>query len=214
MRRQGQATKQSHDAPGATPFVATSAIAALRAATWSSHQRLERRLDVKARFSSLEAYRAHLERMWGFCAALEEQLGAEPFGAALPDFEARRKLPLLRRDLRFLGADQKATNLLARCPSLPKCPDRAAAFGSFYVIEGATLGGRSLLPLVARGLGLAPRRGAAFLASYGEEVLTMWRSFGAALDRWCSSADRQARASAAAVATFDALDEWLCGRPA
>jgi heme oxygenase len=59
-----------------------SAIAELRSATWGSHQRLERRLDVKARFSDSRAYRTHLEKMWGFCAGIELRVGPYALGAA------------------------------------------------------------------------------------------------------------------------------------
>jgi heme oxygenase len=188
-----------------------SAMADLRAATWPSHQRLEKRVDVKARFSSLGAYRPHLEQMWGFCAALESQLDEHLFAGALDDLESRRKLPLLTRDLIALGADSRSVEALPRCRSVPECLDTAAALGSLYVIEGATLGGRTLLPQVESRLGLTAEHGASFLASYGENVTAMWRRFGAALDAWCCLPERRARAVAAAVATFDCLDDWLCG---
>jgi heme oxygenase len=190
-----------------------TAIAQLRSATWSSHQRLEKRLDVKARFSSVSAYRAHLERMWGFCAGLEQRLSRHVLGDALTDYDSRRKLPLLARDLEALGVAPDSLRQLPRCEAIPACPDVASAFGCLYVLEGATLGGRTLLPLVQERLGLSAAHGAAFLASYGAEVAAMWQRFGATLDAWCCTPERQARAAAAAVATFDALQEWLCGSP-
>lgn len=187
-----------------------STIAALRSATWATHQKLEKRLDVKARFSELGAYRAHLQRMWGFCAALEQPLSSHSFGGALPDYESRRKLPLLTQDLIALGADINHAASLARCKALPANPDPATAFGCLYVLEGATLGGRTLLPLVQKRLGLNAERGAAYLASYGDDVAARWRDFGVALDAWCCVADRRSRATEAAVMTFDALADWLC----
>ena len=188
-----------------------SALAGMRTATWPTHQRLEKRLDIKARFTVHSAYRAHLERMWGFCATLERRLDAATFGAALEDYDSRRKLPLITRDLVALGAEAAAVGGLPCCESLPVCEDTASAFGCAYVLEGATLGGRTLLPLVETRLGLTAQSGAAFLASYGEDVLAKWRTFGAALDAWCEGPERHARAAAAAVATFDALETWLLG---
>jgi heme oxygenase len=188
-----------------------SAMAELRAATWPAHQRLEKRVDVKSRFSSVDAYRSHLEQMWGFCAALEMRLEPSTFEGALADYGSRRKLPSLTRDLIALGADSGLIDKLARCESVPDCGDPSAAFGCVYVFEGATLGGRSLLPVVESRLGLTAAHGASFLASYGDDVTAMWRRFGAALDAWCGAQERRARAVAAAVATFDSLDEWLCG---
>jgi heme oxygenase (biliverdin-IX-beta and delta-forming) len=79
------------------------------------------------------------------------------------------------------------------------------------VLEGATLGGRTLLPLVERKLGLTAMSGAAYLASYGEAVGERWRAFGEALDSYCSTDQNLARAATAAAATFSALEAWLCG---
>jgi heme oxygenase len=188
-----------------------SALAALREATWASHQRLEKRIDFKSRVASRDAYRAHLEQMWGFYAALEPRLAAGLGEAALADLDARRKLPLLERDLQALGAD---TARLPRCTAVPTCNDAASALGAAYVLEGATLGGRTLMPLVESRLGLTPERGAAFLASYGAAVDSMWRAFGAVLERCCPAGPERARAAASAAATFAALEGWMCGASA
>ena len=106
-----------------------SAMAGLRAATWASHQKLEKRLDVKSRFSDLDAYRTHIEGMWGFCAGLEQRLETELAVHALPDYAVRRKLPLLNADLTALGADPDAVRGLPRCEKLPDRADLAASFG-------------------------------------------------------------------------------------
>lgn len=188
-----------------------SAIASMRAATWPSHQKLEKALDMGERLSRVDTYREYLERMWGFCAGLEHRLEPEWVLPALPDYASRRKLPLLGTDLTALGADSRSLALLARCDELPACPDLAAALGCAYVLEGATLGGRTMLPLLNKRLGLTPQHGAAYFASYGENVTSMWRVFGAAFDRWCTNPQREASAVTAALATFDALTAWLCG---
>jgi heme oxygenase len=190
-----------------------SAMAELRSGTWDSHLRLEKRLDVKNRFTDSHAYRSHLEKMWGFCAALERRLGREAFAGALEDYDRRRKLPLLTRDLIALGAHADDVTELPYCDCVPEFHDPAGAFGCAYVLEGATLGGRSLLPLVQSRLGLSVARGAAFLASYGDEVDSMWSGFRAALEAWCVAPARRLRAVHAAIATFDSLDRWLCGSP-
>lgn len=191
-----------------------SAIAELRIATWPAHQRLERRIDFKARLADAGTYRRHIEGMWGFYAALEPQLGSGVLHDSLADYERRRKLPLLTRDLIALGADPAVVQRLPRCAAVPGCADAAEAFGCAYVLEGATLGGRSLVPVVQARLGITAERGAAFLASYGDAVGEMWRAFGAAFDRCCSTAERRSRAANAAVATFASLELWLCGAPA
>jgi heme oxygenase (biliverdin-IX-beta and delta-forming) len=188
-----------------------SAHALLRSTSWPHHQRLEKRLDVKRRFSDLIAYRAHLERMWGFCGVLEERVAPLLSPALLTDYPLRRKRPLLERDLEFLGMPPQAIERLPGCGSLPFCTDAASAFGCLYVLEGATLGGRTLAPLVLDRLKLTDRQGASFLASYGDHTPQMWQSFILALEAGCNDPEGQARAAAAASATFAALEEWLCG---
>lgn len=202
----------SGEAPTAVVSTAAgiSAMAGLRAATWPHHQRLERRLDVKSRFSSLENYRNHLEQMLGFCLPLEERCGNANVARELADFDARRKVPLLIEDLLALGATVRSLAGIPRCECLPSCAEPSAAFGSLYVLEGATLGGRTLLPMVQRQLGLSGARGARFLASYGDQVAPMWSGFGTALEAWCIGQERRAAVAAAAVATFGALERWLC----
>jgi heme oxygenase len=87
----------------------------------------------------------------------------------------------------------------------------AAAFGCAYVLEGATLGGRTMLPLVETRLHLTAQHGAAYLASYGADVSRRWAEFGTALNAWCHEPLRRASTVQAATRTFDALTEWLCG---
>lgn len=188
-----------------------SAIAELRRATWPLHQQLEKRIDVKSRFTDPIAYRAHLRKMWGFCVGIERRLGEDPFGPALGDYPRRRKVAWLTRDLIALGATPESVRRLPACDDTPDCPDPASAFGCLYVLEGATLGGRTLLPLVRERLGLTADTGAAFLASYGEDVGPMWRGFGVSLDAWCHTAQRRASASRTAAGTFASLAHWLCG---
>lgn len=194
-----------------------SAMALLREATRSCHQRLERRLDIGTRFSNRSAYQAHLERMWGFCIAVERQLDAVAFDRALADYPVRRKSPWLEADLMALGASAAEVQALSVCPGLSACVAQTqrealpAAFGLAYVLEGASMGGRVLLPMVERALGLTAMRGARFLASYGEEVVARWESFGAALNRCCDSPADRRLCEAAAVLAFVTLESWLCG---
>ncbi len=180
----------------------------LRAASWPCHQRLERRLGISARFGDRASYGAHIAAMWGFCAPFEAKIERLGLGDVLADYASRRKVPLLTRDLQVLGVSCAE---LPTCENLPECDDATAAFGCLYVFEGASLGGQALLPLVSARLGLTPGHGAAFLASYGDQVTGMWRRFGAALEEWCISPARRAAAAAAAVSTFDCLGDWLCG---
>jgi len=169
-------------------------------------------MNIKARFTSEAAYRAHLERMWGFCTRIEQRIGTL-LDTALPDHDNRSKLPLLSSDLIALGATTLDIERLPRCEALVACKDTSAAFGCAYVMEGATLGGRTLLSTSCGRLGVTAERGARFFASYGDETASRWRVFGAALETWCNDAMRTRAATLAAVATFEMLEIWLCDPP-
>lgn len=148
--------------------------------------------------------------MWGFCATLESLI--DPVGACdvLPDYASRRKLESLTHDLTVLGVPLADIHALRRCDTLLLTSDPSAVLGCSYVLEGASLGGRTLLPLIERNLGFTATHGAGFMASYGSEIDTMWRRFGITLEAWCSSDARRDRVVAAAVATFESLEHWLC----
>lgn len=207
-----QGGAKSRTLPTSVPAsVSVTALSALRAATWPCHQRLEKRLDVKHRFADRSAYGSHLARMWGFCAGLELSIDTQCLRPALEDYPLRGKLPWLESDLRALGYSMAAIVQLPACQGFTFCIDTATAFGRLYVLEGASLGGRTLLPQVYKHLGCSPESGAAFLASYGANVQAMWQRFGAALDAWCTSPERTALSTSAAIATFEELELWLCG---
>jgi heme oxygenase (biliverdin-IX-beta and delta-forming) len=184
-------------------------VAELRGLTWASRQRLERRLDIRSRLADRPHYRAHLEQLWGIYAAFEEGPAPRLLDEALPDFDSRRKLPLLARDLRVLSRCVDSLEGLARCPTLPRCEDASSALGCLYVLEGTTLGGRALLPLVEGRLGLDPEFGAAFLANYGNRASRMSGRFAAALDAWLVTPERLERAATAAVDTCNGVGDWL-----
>ena len=179
----------------------------MKEATWPVHLRLEKRLAVKDRFSELARYRHHLALLAAFYASAEMQWDAW-LAPVLADWPARRKAPLLSRDLAAVGGTPLAGAVV------PAVTDSAFALGCLYVLEGATLGGQHLLPLVQRQLGLSGEHGASYLASYGSDVGAMWHRFGAAVESHCQDADASKRAVAGAVATFLALEEWLCGAAA
>jgi heme oxygenase (biliverdin-IX-beta and delta-forming) len=193
------------------PGSASSAMLELRAVTWPAHQRLEKRIDFAARLETIDAYRAHIGKMWGFHSVVEPRFALGDLCACLADLEGRRKVPLLERDLYWLGMSSGDIASLPQCPSVPEFDDPASAFGCAYVLEGATLGGQALMPLVSRKLGLDARSGAAYLSSYGDSVAEKWRIFGEALNHLCVTKQHRERAAAAATATFVALETWLCG---
>jgi heme oxygenase len=97
-------------------------------------------------------------------------------GIADLDFDARRRSPLLARDIEALGKSAA----LDGGPGLD-IATRPEAFGALYVLEGSSLGGRLILrELVRRG---APMIGLGFLDPYGARTAEAWRAFLEILER-------------------------------
>jgi heme oxygenase len=133
--------------------------------------------------------------------------------ASLKDFfDARRKAPLLAADLAALTGKQRTGDCVPRADprnDLPHMHNVAEAFGSMYVMEGSTLGGRFIAPHVAQRLALTPGIGNAYFDGYGPRTGSMWNAF-----REIAAASVPALhhdvAVKAAIATFESLHAWLC----
>ncbi|WGM37769.1 biliverdin-producing heme oxygenase [Caulobacter sp. NIBR1757] len=184
----------------------TDVLSRLRAETRAAHEALEADLDIFSHLAS-DAGRRRLARLFhGLHAGAEAVLA--PWLAAVPglDYEARRRRPVLDRDLAHFG---EATP--PPCP-MAKPASRAEALGILYVLEGSTLGGQVIRKrLLSRGAGLD---GVSFLDPYGAETGPRWKGFLAVLGRECPP-DRPETAEAAArggVAGFTAARAWLCAR--
>ena len=96
---------------------------ALREATWATHLRLEKRLEIKCLFSELVRYREHIARLEAFHRAAEAEWGPA-LEQVLPDFEARRKAPLLARDLEARGRNAAFEGYRSFFPGYPFRPRR------------------------------------------------------------------------------------------
>lgn len=171
----------------------------LRDTTQGLHRRLEDSLDILRRIESPGGRRRLVGRFHGLHA--EAEAAVEPWLAHLGglDFEARRRSPGLARDLAALGV---------AAPPPPRDPIRVdgagPALGLMYVLEGSTLGGRSIRRhLEAAGGDMA---GLSFLDPYGEAVGERWRAFLAVL---AAEPDADGVVSGA-VAGFRHAERRLC----
>jgi heme oxygenase len=185
------ATRVSRPAPA-------RAMRALRRATAVDHERLERRLDIEARFASVASYRTLLERLHGFYAPLEDRLAPFVGDLAELEYEERRKARLLIVDLAAVGGGPVHPS----CGNLPEIESRADALATLYVLEGATLGGKTVQRVLTSALGVT----SSFFGAYGRETGARWRRFAALLET-----ESAAPETAAAQRCFVAMERWLCG---
>jgi heme oxygenase len=184
----------------------TSIVALLRSRTQDAHSALEAQLGLLDQPASTEYYVHLLSRFLGFHLVWEQDLKAFP--ALARELEIRSRLRHLRHDLRSLGLTE------AEISSVPLCgdahsltADKARAVGSFYVLEGSTLGGQ----LITRHLSSArwlPAEGLSYFNPYGLRTGEMWRSF----KRWLEiQAEHHAGPDIVdgARETFVVLQKWL-----
>ncbi|NJC40561.1 heme oxygenase [Brevundimonas alba] len=185
----------------ATPEI----IARLRAATGAAHARLEAALDLVERVADAGERRRLVA---GFLALHE---GAEarlaPWLAPHAGLEpgTRLRASLIRADLALLGGAVETD-----APQAPEVGSLGRALGWLYVLEGSTLGGRTIhRALETRGL---DARGLGFLNPYGEAAGARWRAFVAELDRLhrTGEADRD-EIVAGGVDGFEHASKVLCG---
>ena len=177
-------------------------IERVRAETAALHERLERRIDILAHLEDRSRRARLMGRFWGFYHPVEEALGAWLHAAPGLDYDRRRKVPALERDLDALGLDA------GRLPRFeaPSFAGPAEALGFQYVLEGSTLGGRVIRKQAAvRGL---PLTGLSFFDVYGLETGPRWRAFLEVLEIRC--ADHAADAARGARRGFDLIEAWLC----
>ncbi len=188
-------------------------LARLKAETKLYHDRLEherytRRLtqdDLR-----IEEYILVLQKFFGFYAPLEERIGAVPEWSMVElDFTARRKTPLLIRDLCCLGATDQTFQHMPICAHLPAIHSFSAALGCMYVLEGATLGGQLISRHMKATFALHPNNGCAFFNSYGPALGPMWKAFSAFLNAYATTLAQQEAVLQAACATYTALEAWL-----
>lgn len=177
-------------------------VDALRAGTRAEHDAIERELDWRVRASDAAAYRAWLERLYGFHRIWEPQVAQ-----ALQDpvfFEPRRKLHLLATDLDQLGVSRCALEFLPSPTFASGFATVGQALGSMYVVEGSTLGGQLIARHVKATLGFAP----SYHVGYRRRTAGMWRQFQERLEKAVEPA-RTDKAVCAARATFAQLRSWL-----
>lgn len=168
-------------------------------------------MDIMRPTLSRSEYIALLTRFRAFVAPWETALRVALPDALHPFAVTREKTALLDADLAFLGAPPVEASLAvagaAQAAAVPmQCV--GACFGTLYVMEGSTLGGRFIGPAMAQRFGLSDRQGYAYFDPYGDRTGSMWNAFKAEALAQVPTTEYDA-AVTAARATFDALQKWL-----
>lgn len=199
------------------------ALAALRRATAGKHDEIEALLRLVPATGlpftlGLDRYAAVLQGFDRFLSAWEPRLLAALPEALREGFRARSRHGFLRQDLQALSAHlplrQEAPGGNSAVMASP-LPDKAAALGSMYVLEGSALGGQVIARALRQSHGLDAGQGTRFFSGHGAETGRLWREFRDLLSRELDQ-DPAATQSAcrAAVDTFDALIACFRGTPA
>lgn len=129
-------------------------------------------------------YQDWLGHFLGLYDPLQRSLATFPGWDSLGlSMSARDHTGCLVDDLVALGIDPRELPRASR-ERLPDLPTFAHALGAFYVIEGATLGGRLILRDLEPRIGVAIAGATRFFGGRGETVGPMWQSFRAAVDEF------------------------------
>ena len=168
----------------------------LKAATQTTHERLDRRIMSAEPFANRERYAGFLNVQHEFHRVIDIFYTRRDLLALIPDLAARRRLDLIRQDIADLGGTAPTLGDEDRC--LVDGPD---ALGWLYVAEGSNLGAAFLLKEAAK-LGLSESFGARHLAAAPEGRGLHWKTFTAALDAVELKPEEEARAVAGAKQAF------------
>lgn len=185
------------------------ALAALRAATATAHVALENALEIGRDAADEGAYARYLQAVLGWIDPLERCLWSAPWPAPVEPLARARKTSWIESDLRARGLNDHAISQLPRYTTLPPMPTLAHRFGVAYVVEGAQLGGRSLLRRLGPRIAPLPAR---WLEGYGHDTSGLWSSF---LDALAANVRDRVDVEAAAHnarLTFELAHTWFTAR--
>lgn len=188
-------------------------MARLKQETLAQHQQTEDEVDLMSDDFTLADYRDLLTRFYAFYRPYEEKMRAavkeRPVGL---DYGRRQNTPRIVTDLRALGMSDGEIAGLQVTDDLPRIDSAERIYGSLYVIEGSTLGGRIIARHLKEKFGLDEQSGLAFFSGYGEETGPMWKDFGRAVSEFAANGADEDEIIAAANETFEKIGNSLAGR--
>lgn len=178
----------------------------LKENTKQAHQALEAVVirEIKA-IRNKEDYVRLLHKFYGFHSPLEQLYDGFFNDSIIPFYNNRRKADLILQDLENLGVDKAGIGFT---DDLPAIDSTAAAFGSYYVLEGSTQGGSIVAGMLIKHAGLTPDT-TAFFYGYGDNSKEMWQSFKDKMDSYFPDDTLHKEVITAANETFAKFKEWM-----
>lgn len=169
--------------PCSRPRIEIDLAGALRRATAGVHAEIERlplMLRLTSETATLDDYRRYLRAIVTIHAPLEQALYARLDDTTRDRLGIVPKLPALLADMEEQGlAFNPAT--LAFAPGPVLLDDLSATVGGLYVLEGATLGGRTIARHLRRLIG-EPLGAARFLDFHSRHTSVAWKGFTTGLN--------------------------------
>ncbi len=177
----------------------------LKEATRAQHEGVENTVDVMSQLFSKDDYKTLITKFYRFYSAIEPELAKLDWSQVGYNFEERLKTAKLEKDLENL--DAKGENTISPFAEIPEVDSFAKAFGSLYVMEGATLGGQIIKRHLREHLDLTPENGGLFFNGYGEKTGEMWKKFGAVITEYAEKHNEDEIIIKSAKETFDSINE-------
>jgi heme oxygenase len=151
-----------------------------------------------------EAYANILKTFYGFHYPVEQSVAAVLPSSVLPDVDLRLKSQAILQDLAAIGHGEDDIPL---CTALPQAGTAGRALGILYVLEGSTLGGKSITQLLLRnGIPGLENGGLRFFNVYGENTGRMWKGFLQVAEEHREDIDDMLHA---ANETFFLFQQWI-----
>jgi len=149
----------------------------LKDSTQASHQALEKKMvSIIKKIRTREDYVNFLKLMYGYYSALERRV--QEYVSEM-EIGKRRKAERLLEDISYF----ESTATPEFCKELPPINSHAEALGAMYVMEGSTMGGKSIAKMIEGQAGINGPSGFSFFNGYGEETGKMWEEFKIFLNR-------------------------------
>jgi len=181
----------------------TDILAELKQKTRPYHDEIEQYVNLMDENLTREQYGRLLQLFYAFHNGMEN-LALNKFSKEELehfDFDNRQKSAWLIQDLEHLGLEPDHS----KAPQLPSVESFPALLGSFYVIEGSTMGGQFIAKHLNKTLGLSPEAGCRFFSSYQEKVMPYWKAYQALLEK----AESPEIVVHAACDTFAKFNAWF-----